>query len=170
MKQWTTINKTGWGEGPWQHEPDKVSWTDEATGLPCLIVRNHRGALCGYVGVDETHPWFEVGYYGTDEHPIDVEVHGGLTFAEHCMPGEDESTGICHVPDPGKSDHVWWFGFDCAQPMDYSPNDPSDSLFDLLTSFADAIGRGVEGAGYRDLGYVRREVTGLARQLAEAAV
>ncbi len=37
--EYRTVDKTGWGEGPWQSEPDKRQWQDEATGLPCLIVR-----------------------------------------------------------------------------------------------------------------------------------
>jgi hypothetical protein len=39
-KQWNNCDKSYWGEGPWQHEPDKMQWTDDDTGLPCLIVRN----------------------------------------------------------------------------------------------------------------------------------
>lgn len=43
----TWIDKTTWGEGPWQHEPDRVDWYDEGTGLPCLMIRNAIGAWCG---------------------------------------------------------------------------------------------------------------------------
>jgi hypothetical protein len=94
--EWTTRNKGDWGRGPWQSEPDKVQWVDEATGLDCLIVRGPSGALCGYVGVPETHP-----YHGKDysscalaepcgeawcEHSPEsaMHVHGGLTFADTC--------------------------------------------------------------------------------------
>lgn len=59
-----TIDKTGWGDGPWQSEPDKLQWQDEATGLPCLIVRGPVGALCGYVGVPTEHPAHGLSYYG----------------------------------------------------------------------------------------------------------
>ena len=45
------INKADWGDGPWQHEPDLVRWTDAATGLQCLTRRNHAGAWCGYVAI-----------------------------------------------------------------------------------------------------------------------
>lgn len=56
--EYTTIDKSTWGPGPWQDEPDKIQYVDEATGLPCLIVRNGKeiGALCGYVGVLPGHP------------------------------------------------------------------------------------------------------------------
>ena len=45
--EYRTIDKSQWGEGPWQDEPDKIQWQDEETGLPCLIVRGHMGFLCG---------------------------------------------------------------------------------------------------------------------------
>ena len=77
--EYTYRDKSSWGDGPWQSEPDKIQWLDEATGLPCLIVRGPVGALCGYVGVPEGHPHFEQKY---DD--VDVRVHGGLTFASFC--------------------------------------------------------------------------------------
>lgn len=58
------IDKSQWGDGPWQSEPDKIQWQDEATGLPCLIVRGPVGALCGYVGVPKTHPAYGLHYDG----------------------------------------------------------------------------------------------------------
>lgn len=197
MSEWSTIDKSGWGRGPWQDEPDKVHWVDEATDLDCLIVRGPHGALCGYVGVPEGHPDYQKGY---DDVP--VEVHGGLTFADGCheatpekwekikaaYPGwqaeavkypngdsaervrdfaeiitsypafqaRNEARAICHVPLPGRSDKVWWLGFDCAHYLDFSPKyDKSYPQHD---------------AEYRDLRYVRREVTQLAAQLRERAV
>jgi hypothetical protein len=30
-KTWTWINRTGWGDGPWDDEPDKVEWRDAVT-------------------------------------------------------------------------------------------------------------------------------------------
>lgn len=57
---YVTVDKSGWGDGPWQLEPDKKQWEDEVTGLPCLIVRNTQvtGSLCGYVGVPQGHPLY----------------------------------------------------------------------------------------------------------------
>ena len=118
-KTYTTINRDslGWPRGDWDGEPDKVQWQDALTGLPCLAVRNpHRGHWCGYVGVSEDHPLYGRNYMDTD-----FEVHGGITYADSCQPGDDESQGICHTPDPGEPDHVWWFGFDCAHSGDWSP-------------------------------------------------
>jgi hypothetical protein len=73
------VGKQGWAPGEWHSEPDKIQWADEATGLPCLIVRGPVGALCGYVGVQPGHALHGKGY---DD--CDVEAHGGLTFAGGC--------------------------------------------------------------------------------------
>jgi hypothetical protein len=105
-REWRTADKSGWGSGPWQDEPDKLQWTDEATGLPCLIKRNTHvtGALCGYVGVAEGHPDFQKDY---DD--VDVDVHGSLTFADFCHEppeGHTKEEMICHIPDPGESENV----------------------------------------------------------------
>lgn len=88
-KQYTTINKSNWPRGSWDNEPDKKQWQDEATGMPCLIVRGPSGALCGYVGVVEGHPLFGKGYDDvriptTDDESDYPDVHGGLTFANFC--------------------------------------------------------------------------------------
>jgi len=74
------VDKSEWPRGVWDHEPDKVQWQDEDTGLPCLIVRNPVGALCGYVGVPEGRPC-----HGKEYDTVDVECHGGLTFAGPCQ-------------------------------------------------------------------------------------
>lgn len=63
-----TTDKSAWGPGPWQEEPDKVQWLDEASGLPCLAVRNEQyGNWCGYVGVSAGHPLYEVEYDSPSE-------------------------------------------------------------------------------------------------------
>lgn len=147
-KTYTTIDKSAWPEGPWHGEPDKVQWPDKDTGLPCLAVRNHvTGSWCGYVAVSAEHPFNDLGY---DD--INIEVHGGLTFAGGCRGNVDEARDICHVTEPGESERVWWFGFDCAHCDDFSPAMP------VLT-------HGI----YRDLAYVQRECAELAAQLAARA-
>jgi hypothetical protein len=169
MREWSHLDKRAWERGPWDDEPDKVQWRDEATGLPCLAVRNERsGNWCGYVGVSERHPAFGLNYYhstwdaeqeGQTLTPVQaainaVSVHGGLTFADKCHPSpEGEGHGICHVPAPGEPDHVWWFGFDCAHSGDVSPGYSAELRFDW------------PGAEYRVLAYVKSECRDLARQL-----
>ena len=61
-KSWTFVKKEKWGEGPWQHEPDKMQFADPETGLPCLIHRGPAGQLCGYVGITEGHKFFGIKY------------------------------------------------------------------------------------------------------------
>ncbi len=147
-----TVDKSAWPRGPWDKEPDKVQWFDKASGLPCLAVRHREwGHWCGYVGVAEGHPLFELG-------DVSLEAHGGITFAAMCAPGEPEATGICHIAGPGEPEHVWWLGFDCAHAFDLKPNFP---VFEWQPARLLAM-RDV----YRTLRYVRRECRELAEQLA----
>ena len=61
-RSWTYLDRSQWSRGEWDDEPDKMQWSDGVTGLPCLIVRNDLGSLCGYVGVTEGHPLFAIDY------------------------------------------------------------------------------------------------------------
>lgn len=60
-----------------------------------------------------------------------------------------EVAGICHIPDEGESDHVWWFGFDCGHSGDICPGHKAVSA-----SYV-----------YRSERYTRDQVTALAAQL-----
>ena len=159
MAETTYINpemdRTGWPAGPWDSEPDKVSWTDEATGLPCLIVRPnpHFGGLCGYVAVEPGHPW-----HGKDHDALDVDVHGGLTFSASCADDEPIEKAVCHVPEPGKPGDVWWFGFDCGHAWDVQP-----AMLARYPEFGFEP-RGF-GASYKTVAFVRHECEQLAQQL-----
>lgn len=166
-REYRTVDKTSWGPGPWQDEPDKAQWIDPATGLDCLLVRNGGGALCGYVGLPPEHPWHGKGYSeclvgcGDDwcyRHSPEAtaRVHGGLTFAAACADTADESRHICHVPEPGRPHDVWWFGFDCAHSQDYSP------------AYAHRWER-IPSEVYRDVEYVQDECAALAQQLVEVS-
>lgn len=155
-RTWTTRDRSAWRPGPWDDEPDKVSWTDPATGRPCLIHRGPSGALCGYVAVDPGHPLHGAGYDDADG--TGVEVHGGLTYADRCQDTDSEASGICHVPEPGAPEDVWWFGFDCAHAGDLAPRYADE---DLQFSGRPDV--------YRTVDYVVGEVERLARHLAGAA-
>ncbi|GBQ39043.1 hypothetical protein [Komagataeibacter europaeus] len=119
-REYHTVDKQPFGPGPWDNEPDKTQWQDKATGLPCLIKRNPElGILCGYVGIPPQHPLYGLTY---DDMPDAVHeaAHGGLTFTGGCSHG-DEATSICHIPDDGEPDTVWWLGFDCGHWGDLKP-------------------------------------------------
>lgn len=99
--EYKTADRSEWSPGPWDAEPDKIQWQDEATGLPCLIVRNYAGALCGYVGVSKGHPLFGVEYsecpleekcdgYCDHQPQSQLSVHGGLTFSSFCAAHKEE--------------------------------------------------------------------------------
>lgn len=143
------IDRTGWASGPWDSEPDRIQWKT-AAGLPGLIVRNYHGALCGYAAVPPDHP-----LHGADYEKPEVRVHGGLTYSAPCA----EDDAICHVPEPGEPDDVWWFGFDCGHYRDLSPG-MSAVLRKAGLSPVPSMGE-----VYRTVDYVTAEVELLARQL-----
>lgn len=156
-------DRSRWPNGPWDDEPDKVQWIDPDTDLDCLAVRNGVGAWCGYVGVGPEHPWHGIEYFDcTQPDDCDEEwcyrhtpegltaVHGGLTYSDSCQESAPEATGICHIPQPGRPDPVWWFGFDCCHAGDAYPN--------MTIRFG--------GDSYKPLAYVRQECRSLAAQLA----
>lgn len=141
------VDRTGWPSGEWDLEPDRVEWRSEA-GLPCLILRNDMGTLCGYVGVPPGHPW-----HGQDHDDVSASVHGGLTYGAFC-------TGhICHLPRPGEPAEVYWLGFDCGHAGDLIPR--FGPVF-RLSYHLDL------GMAYRNLAYVTAEVECLAAQAAAA--
>src|SRR5688572_8909803 len=108
MQTWTFIDRTGWGPGPRDAEPDKIEWRDEATGYPCGALRAEpsSGYCGGYIGVPKDHPVFGASYEPDRTGALDG--HGRLTFAGtgHCH----KEHGRYHTPLPGE-DEVWWFGF-----------------------------------------------------------
>lgn len=164
------IDKSEWGAGPWQSEPDKLQWPDAETGLPCLIVRGPMGSLCGYVGVAPDHPLYGVayGYEAGKAGALDLSAHGGLTFAGPCAEHEH---GICHVAEPGEPDPVHWFGFDCAHGGDLVPQMEVTArkyypeLKREMDSRRAEIGYRFEDV-YRTVDYVQRECAQLVAQLA----
>lgn len=153
--EYRTVDKSGWGAGPWMDEPDKRQWVTMA-GLPALIVRNRRsGSLCGYVGVTTGHPSFE----NSEE---DYDVHGGVTFSGFCRAG-DESETICHIVEPGEDDKTWWIGFDCYHWNDMAPGDVARNKEQGWPSMEPR-------AIYRPFEYVEKQCEGLAQRLTEKGV
>jgi hypothetical protein len=117
--------------------------------------RNRMGVWCGYAAVPPGHP-----YHGKRYDEVDVEVHGGLTYAAACA-GE-----ICHKPAAGEPHDVWWFGFDCGHAWDLAPG--YSKVVDEVRNMAGLEPRPrFPDEVYRDAAYVRSEVEQLAEQLAE---
>lgn len=161
-KEWTFVDKTSWGPGPWQDEPDKIQWEDKSTGLPCMIRRSPAsGGLCGYVGIPSDHPYHGKSFSDLD----DISVHGGLTYSAFCQTtetGAPSELGICHITE--EKDQTWWLGFDCGHCFDHSPKFSAD-LKDFIS--AEHLISDV-GQVYRDMPYVTAETADLAKQLNEA--
>lgn len=163
------VDKSGWRRGPWDAEPDRVEWrVPELPGLACLMVRGPMGSWCGYVGVPPGHP-----AHGEDYQTLDgrLDVHGGLTYAAACEVNGQRGVEarICHVPEPGESDDVWWLGFDCAHAWDVSPEMDAtlNRLSELDAELADDDSP--IRTRYKPLTWVQGEVESLARQLAAMA-
>lgn len=150
-QSWRFIDKAAWGRGEWDEEPDKAQWEDAATGLPCMVRRNEwTGTWCGYVGVTSGHPYHREPYQRLNQQ-IHLQVHGGLTYSAECT-GTPE-LGVCHLPDQGEDDNVWWIGFDCAHSADFSPGN------EFMRQFA------FPGSKYRNLTYVIEQCRKLALAL-----
>jgi hypothetical protein len=158
------VDKSDWGDGPWQTEPDREQWSH--AGLACLAVRNPRhGYWCGYVGVPQGHP-----AYGIDprDHELDVPFHcGGLNYGAPC------GGLICHVPELGMPADVWWLGGDFGRLFDLAP--AIEARLRRMMEEADpdraALLRGPEVPDafreiYRELPYVRGVVNKAADVLA----
>lgn len=148
------------GAGPWSAEADKIGWVDEASGMPCIILRQTNGTWSGYVGISPDHPLY--GYdAGAVPAGIGISVHGGLTYARMCEASVPERVSVCHVPAPSRAAirdsfegaDVWWLGFDTNHEGDFVPNGPR--------------GRVADGAEvYRDQTFTYIETSRLAAQLA----
>lgn len=117
---------------PWVQEPDYAEFT--LNGFTCAILRPYFVRhLCGYVGLPKGHRAF-----GKDYDEIEVNVHGGLTYASH---------DVGEYAGP----RLWWIGFDCAHSGDFSP----------YYSKPDS------GEVYRTFGYVFAQLQSLTTQLQE---
>lgn len=155
-------DKSEWPDGPWINEPDLVKWVDQATGLRCLIRRRPEGNLNGYVGVLPDHPFYRVTAYtklhDDPELKLDLKVHGGVTY-------DGKFEDICP--------HTWWFGFDTHH---YNDKIPFSVLYQIELDDDQSFSLPAESSifpsnqVYRDLEYVRDEVTSLAWQIYQIAV
>jgi hypothetical protein len=130
--------------GEWSHEPDRLDFW--ASGFPCAIRRGNVGALCGYVGVRDDHPWV------CDPDSMDVSCHGGVTF-------QDKAND--HM-EPMPVDDLTWIGFDCAHSLDLVP-----AMISTRTHWRGFFGS-LNRNRYRNLRWVKNECQDLARQAQRA--
>ena len=113
-------------------------WTTEA-GYPAKVVAHPMGHRCGYVTVPEDHPCYGKGY---DD--VNVDVHGGLTYA---------SKGT--------------FGFDCAHIEDIKDESIMSPEYKMVFT-RELLGELTwEGATLKTLEFCVDECEGLAKQLKE---
>ncbi|WP_064830964.1 hypothetical protein [Rhizobium phaseoli] len=151
--------------GVWDLEPDQKSFIH--AGLRCELRRGPVGAWCGYVGVDEAHPWFGKHYDAVvDGVPPENATIAELGVMSALFSGQDiddvnRRAPICLLVPchegltyANKGSHIepdsklWWFGFDCSHSGDLSPKS--------IISFDDDV--------YRDIEYA----TAATRKAAEA--
>lgn len=163
---WRDPDVVPWVEvdGPWQHEPDKVQWTDEPSGLPCLALRNALGFWCGYVGVGPGHALYGTDWTVSGDAMDLITVTHGITYSDGCQHGHEPEEGICHVPEEGEGDDVWWFGFACDGLWDEAPY-----LLWLRTKHPEMLSWRNEGEivpRYRQLLSVQLECAEIAQRLA----
>lgn len=120
----------------------------ERFGLRCVLKRSPHGILCGYVGIPKEHPYWGMTY--NDDKPIwDLEVHGGITWAENCLPGEDP-------------DGRWYLGFDTGHSCDFIPG-----MFNPMLAVG-KLGVFTDPSRYKDANYVTKEIINLVTQLLNA--
>jgi hypothetical protein len=140
--------------------PQDVLESGVLHGHEYRIMANRRiGGRCGYVKVDAGHPW-----HGAD-YGLDVDVHGGVTFAEPDVP--------CAAAGP---DSGYWVGFDCSHAGDLYDVDLMDDpwakeFYRNYNEQQKATGEryGIMRMSVKDTDFVRAECERLALQAKEAA-
>jgi hypothetical protein len=125
------------------NRPDAVLAEGSHAGYQWAVVHNGMGHRCGYVRVPKGHPWHGKGY---DD--INVEVHGGLTFAEPDKPCDKEG-----------ADDAYWVGFDCAHGGD-APDPQLPAEYRMRTRGDDTV---------KTQAYVEAECRSLCEQAVVAA-
>ena len=68
----------------------------EYKGYDCVVLFMPMCYRCGYVGIPVGHKYYKMNYGD-----IDIECHGGLTYSNDHLVGQNEK-------------NKWWIGFDCA--------------------------------------------------------
>jgi hypothetical protein len=136
------MDRAGWPPGPWDTEPDSVSWVS-VVGLPCEMRRGGFGIWCGYVGTDPEHPVWKL-----DTESV-LDAHGGISLVSL-------SDEFSH--EPAMPPALKWAGFDCGHAFDVFPG------MSIVLAHKSLMGM------YRDVAYVRTECECLAIQIDAVAL
>mgnify|MGYP003294415751 CR=1 FL=1 len=72
----------------------------EYKGFPCVVLFQWLGHRCGYIGIPKNHKFYNVDYM-----ELDISCHGGLTYSESYLYGQEDGD-------------IWWIGFDCGHYVD----------------------------------------------------
>lgn len=67
----------------------------EYKGFTCVVIFQTLAHRCGYVAIPKDHSLYKV-----DCMNMDISCHGGLTYSDSELYGQDDK-------------NVWWIGFDC---------------------------------------------------------
>lgn len=126
----------------------------EFRGYPCVVIFQTIGHRCGYVGLPKNNKYYEMGY---DE--IDIDCHGGLTYASSSLYEQDDTD-------------TWWIGFDCAHCDDSKDYDSlrkyyTDERSTEMINFWEKLDQKypIINAQVRDLDYVTKECESIVDQL-----
>lgn len=148
------FDKSEWGSGPWQDEPDLIVWHSmiEPERYLCQIMRNSCGSLCGYVTIPTGHP----------AHGLDLGAAHGLSAHR----GVDFN-------GPAVESGGWTFGFHTGYAFDIQPLMDHRLRRQGLRPVREEPGCDLSefgmGEEYRTVAYVRSEVEALSAQLVAVA-
>jgi hypothetical protein len=149
-------DKSDWGDGEWNLEPDYASFIHDATAFPCLAKRNLFGAWCGYVGVDDGHPLFLIEV----EHEVYkyIDVHGSVGSV-----GYFPEDAVSFAPPR----RLWWIGFDAMQDTDLCPYFESETVRQQKTEHKLLKGLNLPKVKivYRTFDFMIKQINCLADQL-----
>ena len=125
----------------------------EYRGYPCVVIFHTLGHRCGYVGLPRSNR-----YFGCDYEEIDIDCHGGLTYAT------DE---LYEQSDVDR----WWIGFDCAHCDDAKDYDSLRKYYtdkqsrEMIDFWENLDHRYPIESQVRDLDYVTKECELIVDQL-----
>lgn len=150
---YTTEEKKEWfGDGEWINEPDLVEFKykeyDCTILRTCMVESNGSkfgGYLCGYVKIPENNKFYNKNYSS-----MNIDVHGGLTFAEFKGDG-------------------YWIGIDCAHSFDLVPSSEkfkqsNEDMIELRKQFPDSR---IWENTYKNISFVEAELKSIVDQIIE---